>query len=601
MAAIVVSAGSSGAVRGAPAEPPEYTAVLGAPIRYSSPVFADLNDDDRDEIILGTTGGHLAALEYSSGGFPPDPILWDTDLGASLGSSPAVADIDCDGDLEIAIGVGYHPRGQTGGIVLLDHTGNVLWRVTTQDRHEGPDGVPDGVFGTPNLADVNGDGYKEIVVAGFDEELYVLDRWGNHVPGWPKHLRDSTWGSPAVADLDRDGDLEVIVGAYYHDPPCPDKSCGVLFAFRPDGSHLPGWPKVLDFHIDSSPAVGDIDLDGEVEIIIGTGQVNSASRMNRARWVYAFEADGTPLAGWPQSTAGYVYASPSIADVDGDGNLEVFVGDSEGFLYGWHHDGTALPGWPVTPTNQNGNPQKIGSSPVVGDFDGDEAFEVMVPVGWDIVGFNVDGSDMSYRLSTLYSIAGTPAIGDPDHDGQLEASIGGSWISDPTRGYVYVWELGHSARGVDVDWPMWRARPIRDGFNSSRPSSLDVTPESLGSMRGTEDAGTVVERSLWVRNGGPGVLHWTAVATHGDVSAGPGSGTATSDPETITVSIDVGGLGVGAHDLGGITLTGSAYGRAAQDSPTTIPITVHVLEDVESAYVPMVAARRPPDGGCGPP
>jgi hypothetical protein len=588
MVATVVLAGSSSAVQGAPAEPPEHTAVLGAPIRYSSPVFADLNNDGRDEIILGTTGGHLAALEYSGDGFGPNPVLWDTDLGASLGSSPAVADIDGDGDLEIAIGVGYHPRNQPGGIVLLDHVGNVLWRMTTKDRNQAIDGVPDGVFGTPNLADLNGDGYLEAIVAGFDEDLYVLDRFGNHLSGWPRHLLDSTWSSPAVADLDQNGDLEVIVGAYYHDPPCTDRSCGILYAFRPDGSDMPGWPRVLDFHIDSSPAVGDIDLDGEPEIVVGTGQVNDASRMDRARWVYAFEADGLPVAGWPRSTAGYVYSSPSLADVDRDGTLEIFVGDSEGFLYGWRHDGASLPGWPVVPINQNGNPQKLNSSPIVGDFDGDEAFEVMIPVGWDIDGFNIDGTHMGYRLTTLYSIAGTPAVGDPDHDGQLEACIGGSWVSDPTRGYVYVWELGQPATTSNVDWPIWRARSVRDGFGGSQPSSLQVAPAALVIMKDTGDSSRVVHTSLRVRNGGPGEMQWTAEASHKQVSVDPRLGTATSAFETITVDVDTRKLRVGAHQLGEITLTGSANGYAVQGSPTTIPVTIYVVEDLQRAALPLV-------------
>ena len=592
---LVMLVASSGLARGAPAEPPEYTAMLDTHAWFSSPVFADLNDDGRDEIILGTEGGHLVALKYNGDGFPAQPILWDTNLSAALGSSPTVADVDGDGDLEIAIGVGYNPMSQPGGIVLLDHAGNVLWRVTTKDRNGGPDGVPDGVFGTPTLADISGDGYLEVVVAGFDEELYVIDRFGNHLPGWPRHLRDGTWASPAVADLDQDGIIEIIVGAYYHDSPCPDKSCGMLFVFHPDGSDVPGWPKYLDFHIDSSPAVGDIDQDGDLEIVVGTGQVNDPRRLHRAVRVYAFEADGQYVAGWPKYTAGYVFSSPSLADIDGDGNMEVFVGDSEGYLYGWHHDGSSLPGWPVVPLNQNGNPQKLGSSPIVGDFDGDELFEVMIPVGWDIVGFNVDGTDMDYRLVTDYSIAGTPVIGDLDHDGYLEACIGGRRISDPAHGYVYVWELGQPASNDDVmNWPIWRARSRRDGWTNAMPSSLEVAPGELAIMHRI-GAGDVVQRTLHVRNGGPGVLHWTAESTGGRVAVQPGSGTAYSDLETIDVEIDVGGLEVGAYDLGEITLTGSAYGQAVEGSPGAIPVTLYVVEAVERTFLPLVVTTGPAD------
>jgi len=566
--------------------------LLDAPIRYSSPVFADLNGDGYDEIIVGTKGGHLVALKYSNTGFPPQPILWDVDLGASLGSSPAVADIDSDGDLEIAIGVGYNPTSEPGGIALIDHTGSVLWWVTTKDRNGGLDGIPDGVFGTPALADINGDGYLEVIVAGFDEELYVIDHNGNLLSGWPKHLLDNTWGSPAVADLDQDGDLEIIVGAYHHLSPCPDKSCGMLHVFRPDGSNLPGWPKVLDFHVDSSPAVGDIDNDGHLEIVVGTGRVTNPDVMYRARWVYAFEADGQNVAGWPKATQGYVFSSPSLADVDGDGDLEIFVGDSEGYLYAWHYDGAPLAGWPVTPLNQNGNPQELSSSPIIGDFDGDQQPEVMIPVGWDIVGFNMDGSDMAYRLTTDYSIAGTPAIGDPDHDGYLEACIGGSRISDPARGYVYVWELNHPVDNGSMAWPMWRARARRNGWNA-RPLSLEASPSSLALIQQYGVTG-VVRRNIQLANGGDGVLDWTAQPWGQGVSVSPQSGALPTEGQTtIAVEIDVGDHPIGTYELGGITLAGTGYGEPAIGSPRTIPITLHVVETVYRSFLPLASYRSP--------
>jgi hypothetical protein len=209
--------------------------------------------------------------------------------------------------------------------------------VTTKDRNHVIDGVPDGVFGTPDLADFNGDGFLEVSSAASMRDLYVLNHVGNHLPAWPRHLGDSTWSSPAVADLDQDGDLEVIVGAYYHDPPCPDRSCGIPFAFRPDGSHLPGWPRVLDFHIDFTPAVGDIDRDGELEIVIGTGQANNASRTDRARRVCAFEARQT-AAGLTRSTAAHVCSSACLADRDGNGSPVVLVGDCDGNPYECHQD-----------------------------------------------------------------------------------------------------------------------------------------------------------------------------------------------------------------------------------------------------------------------
>jgi hypothetical protein len=228
---------------------------------------------------------------------------------------------------------------------------------------------------------------------------------------------------------------------------------------------------------------------------------------------------------------------------------------------------------------------------VIGDFDGDGALEVMIPVGWDIDGFNVDGTRMGYRLSTLYSIAGTPAVGDLDQDGQLEACIGGSWVTDPTRGYVYVWELGQPATGANVDWPIWRARSVRDGFRSSSPPSLQATPDSLVVLRDADDPGRVVQRSLQVWNGGTGEMQWTAEASDKNVSVDPRQGTATSVLETIAVDIDVHRLRVGTHDLGEISLAGSASGYAVQGSPKTIPVTVHVVEDLQRTILPLVMSK----------
>ena len=573
------------AAGGAPLTPQVDVAVVDTPIRYSSPAFADLNGDGYDEIVVGTTGGQLLALEVRDGGFPTAPILWETDLGSSLGSSPAIGDVDGDGDLEIAIGVGYNPLDEPGRIVLVSHTGQDLWSVTTLDRNCGPDGIPDGVFGTPVLADINGDGYLEVIVTGFDEELYVIDHNGNGLPGWPKYLRDNTWGSPVVADLNDDGVLEIVVGTYFHEEPCQDHSCGRLFVFDPAGNDLPGWPKVLPFHVDSSPAVGDIDGDGSLEIVVGTGRVNDPVLMDRARHVYAFEADGRNVQGWPVSVAGYVFGSPALSDVDDDGDLEIFVGDSEGYLYAWHHDGTLLPGWPVTPLNQNGNPQELSSSPIVGDFDGDHQSEVMIPVGWDIVGFNVNGTPMSYRLSTQYSIAGTPAIGDPDHDGELEATIGGSRISDPAHGALYFWELSQSLDGAEMAWPVWRRSTVRDAYHP-RPAALEVSPGLFFVMREPGDS-TVMRKTLIISNGGDGVLNWSAEAALPVVSLDVVSGTVGLTAQAVTVEIDGGGYVTGTYSLGEITITGTAGSGPAKDSPVTIPITLYV-GPIQRLFVPLI-------------
>jgi hypothetical protein len=65
--------------------------------------------------------------------------------------------------------------------------------------------------------------------------------------------------SPALADVDDDGDLEIVVG-------CAD---GLVYGLHHDGSTVEGFPISVGAGISSSPAVGDIDLDGSIELVVG--------------------------------------------------------------------------------------------------------------------------------------------------------------------------------------------------------------------------------------------------------------------------------------------------------------------------------------------
>src|SRR5439155_19355024 len=92
-----------------------------------------------------------------------------------------------------------------------------------------------------------------------------------------------------------------------------------VYALDPVGNDLPGWPFVtgpssVDARTFSSPAVGDVDGDGQLDVVIGDQQGT----------VHAINAKGQQI--WQASTGRQPLAtSPVIADADGDGRPDVII------------------------------------------------------------------------------------------------------------------------------------------------------------------------------------------------------------------------------------------------------------------------------------
>lgn len=127
----------------------------------------------------------------------------------------------------------------------------------------------------------------------------------------------------AAADLDNDGSVELIspLSANTGNPDA-DYLNGVLRVFEGRTGRLLRSSTTSNLNSGSTIAVGDIDNDGRAEIIA----------LDRETRVVAFEDDLTvkwTSAAIPRPTGlitGSLYAAPGIADLDGDGNPEVFVG-----------------------------------------------------------------------------------------------------------------------------------------------------------------------------------------------------------------------------------------------------------------------------------
>ncbi|MGD0113681.1 MAG: FG-GAP-like repeat-containing protein [Armatimonadota bacterium] len=318
------------------------------------------------------------------------------------------------------------------------------------------------------------------------------------LPGWPQATGGQVWSSPAIGDMDGDGQLEVVVGS----------NDGKVYAWHANGTPVAGWPQATGGAVNSCPALADLDGDGMLEVVIGSHDGK----------VYAWHANGTPVAGWPQTTGNAIGSCPAVGDLDGDGTLEVVCGSGDGKVYAWHADGTPLAGWPQS----TGFPL-TDCYLTVGDLDGDGKLEV-VAVGWwsfKVYVWRADGTLMpgwphtATTANANYPAASYPAIGDLDGDGKLEVVVGAQ------DGYIYAWHFDGSPV---AGWPqyaggtVWNC-PVLGDLDGD--GELEVVAES-GSLYGEQV-------SAWRADGTP-IAGWPQGAGFdGCVYASPALGDLDGD------------------------------------------------------------------------
>jgi len=178
----------------------------------SSPALADFDGDGQWWIVVGDDAGRLHILDTAGQerpGFPvqtmgpgPGPTPTPHPPGGniySIEASPAVADLDADGRLEIAVG------SWDGRMYLWDDSGHLLpgWPIPVNDQ----------IISSAALVDLDGDERLDIVVGSKDGHLYGWTVEGTVLPGFPYDLRAPVFSSPWIGDLEGDGRADVVVGA----------------------------------------------------------------------------------------------------------------------------------------------------------------------------------------------------------------------------------------------------------------------------------------------------------------------------------------------------------------------------------------------------
>ena len=387
----------------------------------SGVAVADIDGDGANELVFSDAKRRVVALAAPSKGDAGPRELWSADgwgipAAHTYGPMPIIVDFEGDGKREV-IAACVADGGEVA-IQAIDHRGRVKWRTPVPGAVDTPL-YPSITCAT--VGDFNGDGHSDLYVSGRvamtgndAAHSFVLRGrdgtvlWHNDAsdPSLDLHTLGPT-ALAAVADVDGDGADDVLLIAL--------DMCTVLSGR--DGSFIQApvianeiWQqqgKSTQWTAYGTQLPVDLDGDGQLEVLMcaSWGQWGAWTMDQRLVWTFDPGLDE------------HSRRHPGIADVDGDGKLEIGVLHSEGH-FRCYDAATGLLKWELEDV--------AGSSDVVtADVDGDGRCEFVVG-GNALLAIKAVSDDRGEVLWQLPLPGGsrTPAIADVDGDGLCEIVVG---------------------------------------------------------------------------------------------------------------------------------------------------------------------------------
>ncbi len=210
------------------------------------------------------------------------------------------------------------------------------------------------------LADLNNDGADEIILC-HNDEINVIDGQGNIL--WTQPLVGGMAQYPAaVGDINKDGTLEIVALTAY------GNARGGINVFDASGNILMA-TVTNNNPLICAPVLADLNNDSELEIIFcGRGKASASISAG----IHAWNLQGEEIEGFPFELPSTPAFTPTLADIDGDGSLEMFVSTTTA-LYCVSHTGEE-----IYRVDSEEAYKYSYQSPLVVDFEGDG--------NWSIVG-----------------------------------------------------------------------------------------------------------------------------------------------------------------------------------------------------------------------
>ncbi len=423
--------------------------------RQNIPSLADLDCDGLLDLFVGRVDGTVYRYESvgdDSLGLPRLQLVnrrfEDIEIVAQFGSlhganALTFHDVDDDGDLDLFWGDFWEP-----GVLLIRNTGTCAMPDLRNEPEPFPleNPVSTSGYNATLFADINGDKEEDFFVGvlggAFQPNrttvgnFYFLESTQEgfqlRTEQFIGQIDIGSDTAPAFADLDGDGDLDMLLSNKIDQT---DFDTGHIFHYENLSSledvlfRLVGRLPVSGYN-SLSPALADLDSDGDLDMFTGTWNDG----------IHYYRNDGTAQAyafvGVEELniylTRGS-YSKPALTDIDADGDQDLFIGESSGELNFYRNTGSpSEPRFELVSDNFEGIDAGRMSAPSFTDLDGDGDQDMVLgrEAGEALLYMNV-GTPEAFVFEAAGSLSAelpfysTPAFVDIDGDGAVDLFSGG--------------------------------------------------------------------------------------------------------------------------------------------------------------------------------